>query len=127
MANRSSDESKEHRDLITMMINYYQSNGYTNIKADLDGCSQPDQINGHIPDATVMKNNIQTILEAESCSTVDEPNMSLDELVRLVAQALYDTMKIDGDVGGQIKLAIIDENGMREIPKRDVDTYITKW
>lgn len=57
-----------------------------------------------------------------------EESKSLDELCELVGQSIYDTKKVDGDVGGQIRMAIIDKDGFRDIPENDVyDVYITKW
>lgn len=50
-----------------------------------------------------------------------------DEMVRLVAQALYDTMNIDGDVGGDLNIAIIDSSGTRSVPKGDLRSMIDAW
>ncbi len=54
-------------------------------------------------------------------------DMSLLELCKLVAQSIYDTMQIDGDVGGSIKMAIIDSDGTREISDTDVKNYVETW
>lgn len=54
-------------------------------------------------------------------------NQELDELLGLVAKSLYETMSIDGDVGGEIKLAIVNQDGIRDIIKRDINTYISKF
>lgn len=56
---------------------------------------------------------------------VDE--MTINDLCELVAQSIYDTMQIDGDVGGQIRMSIIDVDGTREIPDSDVSTYVETW
>jgi 20S proteasome alpha/beta subunit len=48
-------------------------------------------------------------------------------LSSLVAQALYDTVMVDGDVGGTIRLAIIDRTGMRWPSPQDVGRMITSW
>jgi 20S proteasome alpha/beta subunit len=54
--------------------------------------------------------------------------MQLDELCRLVAQAMFDTMSIDGDVGGKIRMGRIDPTGYTEIPETDIkNEYITSW
>lgn len=53
--------------------------------------------------------------------------IELDELVRLVVGALDDTMNIDGDVGGKINMAIIDDSGMRKIGQRDITENIRIW
>ena len=54
--------------------------------------------------------------------------MQLDDLCKLVAQAIYDTMSIDGDVGGRIRLARIDPTGYTEIPEADINReFITSW
>ncbi len=55
-------------------------------------------------------------------------NMTLDEICKLVGQSIYDTKKVDGDVGGEIRLAVIDSSGFREIPVADVyNYYIETW
>lgn len=53
--------------------------------------------------------------------------MSVDDLTRLVAQALYDTVNIDGDVGGKITLAIIASDGTRTVPQEDLKLLIDSW
>lgn len=52
---------------------------------------------------------------------------TVNELCTLVAQSLYDTICIDGDVGGTIKLAIIDAEGLRELSDSDVRDCIEVW
>ena len=54
-------------------------------------------------------------------------DMSLQELCKLVAQSIYNTMQIDGDVGGSIRMSIIDSEGTRAISDRDVQNYIETW
>ena len=54
-------------------------------------------------------------------------DMTVDELCRLVAQSIYDTMCIDGDVGGQINIALIDSDGMRELSNPDVKKLYETW
>lgn len=56
-----------------------------------------------------------------------EENLTQDKLCQLVAQSIYDTERVDGDVGGRIKLAIIDSDGLREIPNNAIDDYIEYW
>ena len=41
-------------------------------------------------------------------------------LAKLVAQSLYDTIQVDGDVGGAIKLSIIDATGARILEEPDL-------
>lgn len=53
--------------------------------------------------------------------------MVVNDLCRLVAQSIYDTERIDGDVGGSIKLAIIDSDGYREISSQDIVEIIETW
>jgi 20S proteasome alpha/beta subunit len=45
------------------------------------------------------------------------------ELAKLVAQSLHDTIQVDGDVGGPIKLSIIDSTGARVLEEPDVIRY----
>lgn len=54
-------------------------------------------------------------------------DMDVDGICTLVAQTLYDTKSVDGDVGGKLRIAIIDKNGLREPPESDIDTWIDKW
>jgi 20S proteasome alpha/beta subunit len=54
-------------------------------------------------------------------------DMTVDELCKLVAQSIYDTTRVDGDVGGAIRLAIIDHDGLREISDSDIRNYIETW
>jgi len=54
-------------------------------------------------------------------------DMTVNELCKLVAQSIYDTTRIDGDVGGPIRLAIIDSDGLREISDSDIRDYIETW
>jgi 20S proteasome alpha/beta subunit len=54
-------------------------------------------------------------------------DMTANELCQLVAQSIYDTMCIDGDVGGQINIAIIDSDGMRELSDPDVNKLYETW
>jgi 20S proteasome alpha/beta subunit len=54
-------------------------------------------------------------------------DMTWIEMCKLVAQSIYDTMQIDGDVGGSIRVIVIDPDGTREIPDADVQEYIETW
>jgi len=56
-----------------------------------------------------------------------ERDMVVDKLCRLVAQSLYDTTKIDGEVGGDIKMARIEQDGYHPIPDKDIETFIEPW
>jgi len=53
--------------------------------------------------------------------------MNVPDLCELVAQTLYDTIKVDGDVGGRIRIAIIDSSGLREAAESDISTWIHSW
>ncbi len=71
---RNSNESQEHHNLITMMVNHFSSQGYRNIKADVPGKLPPDIIIGtkqnHIPDLTADNDGVKIILEAETASSI---------------------------------------------------------
>ena len=58
---------------------------------------------------------------------VKKEKRGLDDLIRLVVGALYDTMNVDGDVGGKINIAIIDGYGMRNVPPMDINAKIDRW
>ncbi len=71
---RNPSESKQHSDLVRMMVNHFRSQGYRNIKADIAGMTSPDVIHGtkqsHVPDLTAYKNGIAVILEAETSGSI---------------------------------------------------------
>ena len=71
---RNPSESKQHANLIQMMVNHFSSQGYRNIKADLAGMTRPDVIHGtkqnHVPDLTANKNGNAVILEAETSDSI---------------------------------------------------------
>jgi len=48
----------------------------------------------------------------------------LDDLCSLVAQSIYDTMSVDGDVGGDIKMGIIRSDGLTEVPAADISGWL---
>ena len=54
-------------------------------------------------------------------------DMDEEELSSLVAQAIYDTRKVDGDVGGSIHMTIIDRKGLRPVDASDIDKMIDQW
>ena len=80
MASRTRTESTEHKQLVKMMVNHFSNQGYTNIRADIDGYTRPEPIgDGHgrtyIPDLTCNKNDrnrSRIVLEAETCGTIDD-------------------------------------------------------
>lgn len=76
MADRKETSQQEHDNLVRMMVRHFDDLGYTNIKADLEGCElKPDEIDGHIPDLICNKNDTygtKIILEAETCETISD-------------------------------------------------------
>lgn len=57
-----------------------------------------------------------------------KPAMQYDKLCKLVGQCIYDTVCVDGDVGGRIRVGIIDdERGFRELPFSDIRNKIEQW
>ncbi|OGP48364.1 MAG: hypothetical protein A3K30_06750 [Deltaproteobacteria bacterium RBG_13_51_10] len=73
---RNSSESKEHAELINMMVRHFIGQGARNVRADISGVTTPDVIHGtkqdHVPDLTVDKNGTRIILEAETSSTISD-------------------------------------------------------
>ncbi|MBW1697570.1 MAG: hypothetical protein JRH18_23950 [Deltaproteobacteria bacterium] len=73
---RTQSESQEHQKLIAMMVRHFENQGYREIRADIQGKSQPATIQGakrnHIPDLTARKNGKIVILEAETAGTVSD-------------------------------------------------------
>jgi hypothetical protein len=80
MARTAANEISEHDQLVLMMARYFQQLGYTDIKADIPGWSQPLYIYWsnnptlrYIPDLTCLDSNgVLVILEAETCSTLND-------------------------------------------------------
>lgn len=50
----------------------------------------------------------------------------LDNLIDLVVEVLYETSNVDGDVGGELRLSIIDERGTRPVQKGDIEKRLHK-
>lgn len=71
---RNPNESKQHTDLISMMVSHFRTQGYRNIRADISDMTRPDVIYGtkqnHVPDLTAQKNGITVILEAETSGSI---------------------------------------------------------
>jgi len=71
---RNHNESQVHHDLIIMMANHFNSQGYRDIKADAPGWVRPDTIIGtkqnHIPDLTAEKDGTTIILVAETSTSI---------------------------------------------------------
>lgn len=53
-----------------------------------------------------------------------QDNMTIDEECELVAQCIYDTIQIDGDVGGEVSMGIINNLGFSPV---DSEGYIKEW
>jgi 20S proteasome alpha/beta subunit len=56
-----------------------------------------------------------------------QPDQGFDQLATLVAQTLYDTSRVDGDVGGRLRVGVVDVDGFRELPQEDVEGRCEKW
>ena len=73
---RTQSESQVHQNLIAMMLRHFENQGYREIRADIQGESQPAIIQGtkrnHIPDLTARKNGTIVILEAETAGTISD-------------------------------------------------------
>ncbi|MCI4357956.1 MAG: hypothetical protein L3J95_01730 [Thermoplasmata archaeon] len=54
-------------------------------------------------------------------------NMNFDELCTLVARALHNTSRIDGDVGGRLRVGVVSTTGFRELTRDDVEGRFEKW
>lgn len=70
---RTLAESEKHKRIVRITLNHFKDLGYTNLKADLETETLPDQIGDHVPDLTCNKNDEQStpiFLEAETCSTI---------------------------------------------------------
>jgi len=74
---RERRSQKDHDDLVLMMVNYFEKQGYTNIQADIENYTTPPIIKGqdrnHRPDILCDKTPYtQIILEAETEDTIDD-------------------------------------------------------
>ena len=77
---RTFEDKGSHDALVRMMANYFNSLGYTGIKADLEGYPTPSAVwwtskpqEQKIPDLTCFKNDAKRtliILEGETCPTL---------------------------------------------------------
>jgi 20S proteasome alpha/beta subunit len=55
-------------------------------------------------------------------------DMTLKDLTNLVAQTLWDTSKVDGDVGGKFKMGYIESDRFHEMNQPDIDRAIlNRW
>ena len=73
MVIRTLAESEKHKKMVRMMLNHFKDQGYSNLKADRENETLPDQIGDHVPDLTCCKNDekrILIIVEAETCDTM---------------------------------------------------------
>lgn len=52
--------------------------------------------------------------------------VGVNQLSELVAQSMYDTTMVDNEVGGNIKMGVIDSGGFRDISK-DFKSLIEEW
>jgi 20S proteasome alpha/beta subunit len=69
----------------------------------------------------------QMIAEYMFIREYENAKKSPDALVKLVAQSIYNTMAIDGDVGGRINIGIIDSGGFRPQSDSDIQAMIETW
>jgi hypothetical protein len=57
MVVRTLAETEKHEKIIRMVLNHFKDQGYTNLKADLENETLPDQIGDYVPDLTCYKND----------------------------------------------------------------------
>lgn len=50
--------------------------------------------------------------------------LSQENMGFIVAEAMKETISVDGDVGGKVRMAIIDENGVRVLTDNVVEKYL---
>lgn len=50
-------------------------------------------------------------------------NLSVDDMCSLVGMVMAETVRIDGDVGGRIRMAVINQKGVRELSDDVVDIF----
>lgn len=53
-----------------------------------------------------------------------DKNYGVDEMCFLVAKTMVETISIDGDVGGKIKMARIDGKGVHPLPDNAVQEFV---
>ena len=54
-----------------------------------------------------------------------DKNYSQEDMCFLLGKVMVETVKVDGDVGGKIRMAIINQKGVRILPDNIVDIYVT--
>ena len=66
----------------------------------------------------------QNFLAYYFCEKLYKNDLDLDTVLSIVGQAIYDTMRTNGNVGGDITLAVIDSKKFRPMDTKD---YIVEW
>jgi len=54
-----------------------------------------------------------------------QDNMNLDDLCGLIGYVFQETKEIDGDVGGDLQMAIINVIGFRKTKTQDIEKFVT--
>lgn len=54
-------------------------------------------------------------------------NMNLNDLCGLIGYTFRETIDIDGDVGGDLQMGIINDVEFRKVAPRDIDAFVKKW
>ena len=54
-------------------------------------------------------------------------DLGLDDICGLVGYTFQETKEIDGDVGGDLQMGIINDIGFRKPTKRDIEKFISDW
>jgi hypothetical protein len=67
---RTTQGQSTHDNTVRSLAEKYREQGYTNIRADISGYSQPDVVNGHRPDVQATKNYTTIIAEVETEDSV---------------------------------------------------------
>ena len=70
MTTRSRKSQSKHNGKVKKLAKDYKKRGY-NVKADIEGCGQPETIGGLRPDLLASKDGNETVVEVETQDSKD--------------------------------------------------------
>jgi hypothetical protein len=93
-------EDELHKEMVRTVLDELRKRGFTNLRANFESMTPPDQVFGFVPDFTFSKNDSQgtfVVFEVETCSTL----MSEDTAKKL--KVFFERVRA---VGGEFHLAV---------------------
>ena len=68
-------DKKVHREMMKTVLKEFPKQGFTNMRANVENMTAPEEINGYAPDLTCNREDMQqglVILEVETCNTMTQ-------------------------------------------------------